>query len=95
MLPEIIFCSTPAQLAVQQVQKSGSSARDVHCVHFSIFTGPLENPLKLGRSNNGIAFLFMLTIKRLAGVAPEVDLTECKLHSPSQDQQIRQNPLWL
>ena len=43
----------------------------------------------------GKSLAVMLAIKRLAGVAPEVDLRECSLHSPSQNMQIRQNPLWL
>ena len=33
-------------------------------------------------------------VKRLAGVAPEVDHRECTLHSPLQ-KDIRQNLLWL
>ena len=37
----------------------------------------------------------MLTVKRFAGVAPEVDLGECTLPFASPQKQIRQNPLWL
>ena len=33
--------------------------------------------------------------KRLASVAPVVDLRECMLHLPPQKKRIRQNPLWL
>ena len=36
----------------------------------------------------------MLAVKRSVGVASEMDLMECTLHSPLQ-KQIRQNPLWL
>ena len=34
----------------------------------------------------------MLPVKRSAGVAPEIYLRECKLYSPSQQGQIRENP---
>ena len=36
----------------------------------------------------------MLVVKRLAGVAPQVDLRECALHLSLQ-KRIRKNPLWL
>ena len=36
----------------------------------------------------------MLAVKRLVGVAPEMDLRECTLHSPLQ-KWLEQNPLWI
>ena len=37
----------------------------------------------------------MLSIKRLACVAPEMDLRECTLHSPLHNKGTRLNPIWL